>query len=158
MSEETYTFLRQSADFFQPADVFRVNPNFVEDEKAYESLKKSILGDEMEEDEEGSDDASDDEDEEESDDEEQMEIRDKTETNLINLRRTIYLTIMSSVDFEEAGHKLLKIKLEPGQEVSTVLNLTFVSNVDKSPVDCLVYVVSIVSSYTKPSDSNTCIL
>jgi pre-mRNA-splicing factor CWC22 len=132
MSEETYTFLRQSADFFQPADVFRVNPNFVEDEKAYESLKKSILGDEMEEDEEGSDDASDDEDEEESDDEEQMEIRDKTETNLINLRRTIYLTIMSSVDFEEAGHKLLKIKLEPGQEVSTVLNLIFVrvSNVD----------------------------
>lgn len=49
-----------------------------------------------------------------------MEIRDKTETNLINLRRTIYLTIMSSVDFEEAGHKLLKIKLEPGQEVSTI--------------------------------------
>jgi pre-mRNA-splicing factor CWC22 len=83
------------------------------------------------EDEEGSDDASDDEDEEESDDEdneEQMEIRDKTETNLINLRRTIYLTIMSSVDFEEAGHKLLKIKLEPGQEVSTVLHLIFVCN------------------------------
>jgi pre-mRNA-splicing factor CWC22 len=115
---------RLTAEFFQPADVYRVNPNFVEDEKAYESLKKSILGDEMEEDDEGSDDASHDENEEESDDdddddEEQMEIRDKTETNLINLRRTIYLTIMSSVDFEEAGHKLLKIKLEPGQEVST---------------------------------------
>lgn len=47
-----------------------------------------------------------------------MRIRDETETNLVNLRRTIYLTIMSSVDFEEAGHKLLKIKLEPGQEVS----------------------------------------
>uniref|UniRef100_A0ACD5YCT2 Uncharacterized protein n=1 Tax=Avena sativa TaxID=4498 RepID=A0ACD5YCT2_AVESA len=101
-------------------NVFRVNPNFVEDEKAYENLKNSILGEDMDEDEEGSDDASDDEDEEGSDDEddeEQMEIRDKTETNLINLRRTIYLTIMSSVDFEEAGHKLLKIKLEPGQEM-----------------------------------------
>ncbi|KAM0879824.1 hypothetical protein ACQ4PT_033967 [Festuca glaucescens] len=99
-------------------NVFRVNLNFVEDKKAYVNLKKSILGDELDEDEEGSDDASDDEDEEESDDEddELMEIRDKTETNLINLRRTIYLTIMSSVDFEEAGHKLLKIKLEPGQE------------------------------------------
>ncbi|KAL5580271.1 hypothetical protein UlMin_012713 [Ulmus minor] len=34
------------------------------------------------------------------------------ETNLVNLRRTLYLTIMSSVDFEEAGHKLLKIKLK----------------------------------------------
>ena len=47
----------------------------------------------------------------------QMKISDETETNLVNLRRTIYLTIMSSVDFEEASHKLLKIKLEPGQEV-----------------------------------------
>ncbi|CAM6031597.1 unnamed protein product, partial [Sphagnum compactum] len=57
---------------------------------------------------------SDDEDEEER--EARMQIQDETETNLVNLRRTIYLTIMSSVDFEEAGHKLLKIKLEPGQE------------------------------------------
>ncbi|GJR52034.1 pre-mRNA-splicing factor CWC22 [Tanacetum coccineum] len=61
--------------------------------------------------------ADDDEDEStEEEDEEEMRIRDETETNLVNLRRTIYLTIMSSVDFEEAGHKLLKIKLEPGQE------------------------------------------
>uniref|UniRef100_A0A0E0FAX9 MI domain-containing protein n=1 Tax=Oryza meridionalis TaxID=40149 RepID=A0A0E0FAX9_9ORYZ len=100
-------------------NVFRANPNFAEDEKAYENLKRSILGAESSDDEEGSDDASDEDAEEESDDEEdeeQMEIRDQTETNLINLRRTIYLTIMSSVDFEEAGHKLLKIKLEPGQE------------------------------------------
>lgn len=89
-------------------------------------MKKTILGDESA-DEEGSDAASegededdddDDDDEEEDEDEEQMKIRDETETNLINLRRTIYLTIMSSVNFEEAGHKLLKIKLEPGQEVS----------------------------------------
>ena len=46
-----------------------------------------------------------------------MDIDDQTETNLINLRRTIYLTIMSSMDFEEAGHKLLKIQLAPGQEI-----------------------------------------
>lgn len=107
-------------------NVFRANPNFVEDEKAYENLKRSILGAESSEDEEGSDAASDDdEDEEESDeeDEEQMEIRDRTETNLVNLRRTIYLTIMSSVDFEEAGHKLMKIKLEPGQEMELCIML-----------------------------------
>ncbi|GJM95951.1 hypothetical protein PR202_ga12747 [Eleusine coracana subsp. coracana] len=99
-------------------NVFRANPNFVEDEKAYENLKRSILGAESSEDEEGSDAGSDDDDDDESDedDEEQMEIKDRTETNLVNLRRTIYLTIMSSVDFEEAGHKLMKIKLEPGQE------------------------------------------
>lgn len=37
-----------------------------------------------------------------------------TETDVVNLRRTIYLTIMSSLDFEEAGHKLLRIKINPG--------------------------------------------
>ncbi|KAK7851169.1 pre-mrna-splicing factor cwc22 like protein, partial [Quercus suber] len=102
-------------------DIFKPDPNFLENEKRYEELKKTILGDESE-DEEGSDAASDDdededEDDDEEEDEEQMKIRDETETNLVNLRRTIYLTIMSSVDFEEAGHKLLKIKLEPGQEM-----------------------------------------
>uniref|UniRef100_A0A0D9XY89 MI domain-containing protein n=1 Tax=Leersia perrieri TaxID=77586 RepID=A0A0D9XY89_9ORYZ len=108
-------------------NVFKANPNFAEDEKAYENLKRSILGAESSDDEEGSDDDdASDEDAEESDDEddeEQMEIRDQTETNLINLRRTIYLTIMSSVDFEEAGHKLLKIKLEPGQEMELCIML-----------------------------------
>ncbi|XP_023913980.1 uncharacterized protein LOC112025538 [Quercus suber] len=100
-------------------DIFKPDPNFLENEKRYEELKKTILGDESE-DEEGSDAASDDdedEDDEEEEDEEQMKIRDETETNLVNLRRTIYLTIISSVDFKEAGHKLLKIKLEPGQEM-----------------------------------------
>ncbi|KAM4118031.1 hypothetical protein ACB094_02G170000 [Castanea mollissima] len=101
-------------------DIFKPDPNVLENEKRYEELKKTILGEESE-DEEGSDAASDVDDEGEDDDaeedEEQMKIRDETETNLVNLRRTIYLTIMSSVDFEEAGHKLLKIKLEPGQEM-----------------------------------------
>jgi pre-mRNA-splicing factor CWC22 len=102
------------------ADVFKANLNFLEDEKAYENLKRSILGDESSEDEGGSDEDGDGDDEEETDEEEEeerMKIKDETETNLVNLRRTIYLTIMSSVDFEEAGHKLLKIKLESGQEV-----------------------------------------
>ncbi|KAL9374387.1 hypothetical protein Peur_034007 [Populus x canadensis] len=111
-------------------DVFKPDPNFLENEKRYEELKKSLLGEESE-DEDGSDAASgdeednddDDEDESEEEDEEQMRIDDQTETNLINLRRTIYLTIMSSVDFEEAGHKLLKIKLEPGQEMELCIML-----------------------------------
>lgn len=99
-------------------DIFKPDPNFLENENKYEELKKSLLGEESE-DEADSDEGSEDEDGDESDEEEeeQMEIKDETETNLVNLRRTIYLTIMSSVDFEEAGHKLLKIKLEPGQEV-----------------------------------------
>jgi hypothetical protein len=43
------------------------------------------------------------------------DIADETGTDVVNLRRTIYLTIMSSLDFEEAGHKLMKITLRPGQ-------------------------------------------
>lgn len=60
-----------------------------------------------------SDDSSDDENEEAA---KTTEIIDNTETNLIALRRTIYLTIHSSLDFEECAHKLMKMQLKPGQE------------------------------------------
>lgn len=50
-------------------------------------------------------------------------MQDQTQTDLINLRRTIYLTIMSSAQFEEAGHKLMKIQLAPGQEIEVVTML-----------------------------------
>ncbi|KAL9263446.1 Pre-mRNA-splicing factor CWC22-like protein [Drosera capensis] len=99
-------------------DTFKPDPNFLENERRYKELKKSILGEESEDDDgsdsESGDDEDDDEDEEAK--EERMRIQDKTETKLVNLCRTIYLTIISSVDFEAAGHKLLKIKLEPQQE------------------------------------------
>ncbi|XWS44630.1 hypothetical protein CRYUN_Cryun15aG0064600 [Craigia yunnanensis] len=100
-------------------DIFKQDPPFLENEKRYEELKKTILGEESE-DEEGSDAGLGDEEEDESDEEDEEQM---TETNLINLRRTIYQIIMSSVDFEEAGHKLLKIKLEPGQEMELCIML-----------------------------------
>lgn len=50
-------------------------------------------------------------------------MQDQTQTDLINLRRTIYLTIMSSAQFEEAGHKLMKIQLAQGQEIEVVTML-----------------------------------
>lgn len=36
---------------------------------------------------------------------------------MVNLRRTIYLVIMSSVDYEECCHKLLKLNIREGQEI-----------------------------------------
>jgi len=60
---------------------------------------------------------------------EEMEgIQDKTETNLVNLRKVIYLTIMNALNYEEAVHKLLKIQIKEGQEVcliSTCVRWTF---------------------------------
>ncbi|WIA38159.1 hypothetical protein OEZ86_001514 [Tetradesmus obliquus] len=105
-------------------NVFKEDPEYAEHEVQYRAIVKELLGeeDEEEDEEEGAGDGSG-SGEEESDDEEeqqrqqqQQDIEDETGTNLVNLRRTIYLTIMSSLDFEEAGHKLMKIQLAPGQE------------------------------------------
>lgn len=98
-------------------NIFKFDAEWEENEEAYRKLKAEILGeasdDEDDDDESGSDDSSDDE---EAEQERAMEIKDQTNTDLVNLRRTIYLTIMSSLDFEEACHKLMKVQLPAGQE------------------------------------------
>jgi pre-mRNA-splicing factor CWC22 len=70
----------------------------LENEERYNEIKKEILGDSDDESgESGSDYESDDESENDAVAPEKEGIVDMTETNLINLRRTIYLTIMNSV-------------------------------------------------------------
>ncbi|RHZ66325.1 pre-mRNA-splicing factor cwc22 [Aspergillus thermomutatus] len=95
-------------------NVFKFDPQWEEHEEAYKKLKAEILGEgsDDEEDEDETDESSDEEEEQER----QMEIKDQSNTDLVNLRRTIYLTIMSSIDFEECCHKLMKISLPPGLE------------------------------------------
>jgi pre-mRNA-splicing factor CWC22 len=44
-------------------------------------------------------------------------IEDHAETNLVNLRRVIYLTITNALNYEEAVRKLLKVQLKGGEEV-----------------------------------------
>ncbi|KAK4332893.1 Pre-mRNA-splicing factor CWC22 [Rhodotorula toruloides] len=104
-------------------NIFKFDPNFKENEEAYAEIKREILGDS--DDEEGSGDEGDTE--EGSDEESEVDdgikadgtvdVHDQTGANIVNLRRTIYLTIMSALDFEEATHKLLKLDIAPGQEV-----------------------------------------
>merc|ERR1712061_679528 len=65
---------------------------------------------------EGSD-GSDSEKEDKDDEDTSAPIIDQTETNMIALRRTIYLTIQSPLDFEETVHKLMKLNLKPGHEM-----------------------------------------
>ena len=96
-------------------NIFKFDENWEENEAAYKKLRAEILG-------EGSDYSDDDEDDEDesSDEEDQeqkaVEIKDQSNTDLVNLRRTIYLTIMSSIDPEEGVHKLMRVNLPPGQE------------------------------------------
>ncbi|KAJ4893212.1 MIF4G domain-containing protein / MA3 domain-containing protein [Raphanus sativus] len=92
-------------------DVYKPDPEFHQNEKKYEQLKRKILGEQEKEE------VDDDDDDDDNDDDEGTVIHDHTETDLVSLRRTIYQTIMSSLNFEEAGHKLLQIRLEPGQEM-----------------------------------------
>ncbi|KAL9637616.1 MAG: hypothetical protein Q9204_001802 [Flavoplaca sp. TL-2023a] len=96
-------------------NVFKFDPEWQEHEEAYKKLKAEILGEaERSDDEEYETAESSDDDE--AKEEKELEIKDQTNTDLTNLRRTIYLTIMSSLDFEEAVHKLLKVNLPVGQE------------------------------------------
>jgi pre-mRNA-splicing factor CWC22 len=97
-------------------NVFKLDDDYEENENMYKKLKAEILGEESgSEDEDGSSESDDDE-EEEDQEEKAMEIRDQSNSDLVNLRKTIYLTIMSSIDFEECCHKLMKITLPEGKE------------------------------------------
>ena len=101
-------------------NVFKFDPDFAANETKYEDIKKSLLDDESSgSDDEGEgkssgDDSSDSDSEKEEDT--SAPILDQTETNLIALRRTIYLTIQSSLDYEETVHKLMKLNLKAGHE------------------------------------------
>ncbi|OIW33916.1 cell cycle control protein, partial [Coniochaeta ligniaria NRRL 30616] len=99
-------------------NIFKFDEKWEENEEAYKRLKAEILG-------EGSDDEDDDDDDASSSEEEDeevkaLEIKDQSNADLVNLRRTIYLTIMSSADPEESTHKLMKLRLPPGQETELV--------------------------------------
>jgi len=47
-------------------------------------------------------------------------VTDLTEGEVIQLRRKIFLTIQSSMEFEEAAHKLMQLRLAPGLEREVV--------------------------------------
>ncbi|CAF2736740.1 unnamed protein product [Rotaria sp. Silwood2] len=132
---DQYTHMLTLEDPCEPEpmlDVFKHDPEYEENERKYKEIRKTIL-DESSDDDDASSSGSSDSDEENDGkkddvDEEEQEggqvtkekqetIIDQTETNLVTLRRTIYLTIQSSIGAEECAHKLLKMNLRPGQEM-----------------------------------------
>jgi pre-mRNA-splicing factor CWC22 len=107
-------------DIHDELNYFHPDPDFVKNEGIYAAIKKELLGegDSSEEgDESGDESGSDAEEEEKKEDLSKQVIEDRTSTDAVKLRLNIYLTIMSSLDFEECTHKMLQIKLSPGQEV-----------------------------------------
>ncbi|XP_021502827.2 pre-mRNA-splicing factor CWC22 homolog [Meriones unguiculatus] len=124
--DDQFTHMLPLEDDYNPEDVlnvFKMDPNFMENEEKYKAIKKEIL-DEGDSDSNSDQEAGSSEDEEEEEDEEEGEeeeggqkltIHDKTEINLVSFRRTIYLAIQSSLDFEECAHKLLKMEFAESQ-------------------------------------------
>jgi pre-mRNA-splicing factor CWC22 len=109
------TDLDDDIDVQDGLNIFKFDPEWEEHEGDYRKLKAEILG-ENSDDEDDADDSDESSDDEEAEEDRKMEIKDQSNTDLVNLRRTIYLTIMSSIDFEECCHKLMKINLPGGQE------------------------------------------
>ena len=110
-------------------NVFKFDPEFSENEAKYAQIKTEILGDDESEDEERSDSedsVSEDEGDDQSapisgkPDDKPMAIKDMTNVELVSLRKTIYLTIMSSMSVDEAAHKLFRISVPEGQEIEIV--------------------------------------
>ncbi|EJD75968.1 pre-mRNA-splicing factor cwc22 [Loa loa] len=100
-------------------NVFKYDPEFEKHEVEYEEIRRDAVGLPEEDSNEEEGDATPDEEITEAlqGEKQSTMIIDNTEQNLVAFRRNIYLTIQSSLDFQEAAHKLLKIDLKSGQDV-----------------------------------------
>ncbi|KAM6978805.1 pre-mRNA-splicing factor CWC22 homolog isoform 1-T2 [Tautogolabrus adspersus] len=120
--EDQFTHMLPLDDEYNTEDilnVFKLDPDFLENEEKYKTIKKEILDEgssDSGEDGDGSDEDEEEEEENEAEGEdEKVTIFDQTEVNLVAFRRVIYLAIQSSLDFEECAHKLIKMDFPDSQ-------------------------------------------
>ncbi|GBE62255.1 cell cycle control protein [Babesia ovata] len=108
---------------FQPVD-----PQiYTEEQEKWERIRNQLMGVESDGEGEESDSSVDSEAEDNDDESVSGEarasegattvIRDSTGQDLVNLRKTVYLCIMSSLNYEECVHKLLKLNVREGSEI-----------------------------------------
>jgi len=94
-------------------NIFHYDPEYEENEKKYDAMRREILGDSQESDDESSSAPE----AETGEPNNQVLIEDKTDNAAKILKKNIYLTIMSSLDYEECAHKIIaKMGLQEGQE------------------------------------------
>ena len=119
---------------------FQYDDNYEVNEKIWEEIKKGILGDEEEENQvnnitenlnkeitelakkniENENNLVENNNESEEEENENNDIMNYNNGDLIKLRKNIYLTIISTLDFQECVHKLLKLQIKEGQEIEIV--------------------------------------
>ncbi|GMT13164.1 hypothetical protein PFISCL1PPCAC_4461, partial [Pristionchus fissidentatus] len=116
--------LEEAIDPENGLNVFKLDADFETTEAEYEEVRRTVIGD--------ADDSDEEEEEEEDEDDEdpgtyadqvvkkmeagKTDIIDNSEQALVAFRREIYLTIQSSLDFQEAAHKILKMGIKPQLE------------------------------------------
>ncbi|CTQ41240.1 pre-mRNA-splicing factor CWC22 [Babesia microti strain RI] len=117
---------------FQPTDPIQ----YEKEDIKWKGLVRELLGDKASEDSDASSTdselAQEDEEDETNEKGEKMEITDCTEQDVINLRKTIYLCIMSSLNFEECVHKLLKLNIKSGQEIEVCTMLIDCCSIERT--------------------------
>ena len=96
-------------NFFQPSE------RYFKESEEWEEIQREILGEASEESHE---------EEEHSEpnasilpEQNAIQVQDQTASNLTKLRKSVYLTIMASVDFEETVHRILKLAILQGLHI-----------------------------------------
>jgi pre-mRNA-splicing factor CWC22 len=120
----TLELVRQDA-----IDTYRFDEEYEENEQTWNKIRAEILGDDEDDETNEGESANSAESDAEKEEEKaaamldpekaqkkQDFIQDLSEQDLIHLRRTIYLTIMSSASYEECAHKLASVKIPQGRE------------------------------------------
>ena len=103
--------LEEPGDPCDLLNIFTLDSEYEAHEQEWVAIRKEIIGEEDYLGEENQE-----EDLEEEEPVSKEVIQDFTDRDQMNLRRTVYLVITSSVDSEECANKLLKLKTRPGQE------------------------------------------
>eukprot|EP00834_Sanchytrium_tribonematis_P000673 NODE_13_length_54415_cov_0.522424.p7 type:complete len:537 gc:universal NODE_13_length_54415_cov_0.522424:22886-24496(+) len=94
--------LEDKLDTQELLNVFKYDENYVGNEMKYDQIRTEILGEPT----------SDEESENLSEPEQaEVEVIDKSGKDLIDLRKRVYLTLKSSLSFEECTHKLIKLNI-----------------------------------------------
>nr|CDS35291.1 pre mRNA splicing factor CWC22 [Hymenolepis microstoma] len=105
-------------------NIYRFDSEYEANEARYIEILETLLGDDIPDEagSSGSESGSGDSDDEEGDvlqgpgEQDKDSIVNQTDTNIVHLRRKIYLVLQSSISADEGAHRLLQLKLKPREE------------------------------------------